>query len=162
MLTVLSDGDGKYRLEDDAGTTVGWISGRAVGFGGFATERIARDAAIDGWRGLDATLRQQFAGWRHYEPVVERLHTVHDGAYEWFYDGRTAIARLLRPQRRAHDSTFAIQFVLPTYATDGTMISAALNVAAAIAPFRELATPVAAPIRTGDGAAAGHVPSLQS
>lgn len=137
MLTVLSDGDGKYRLEDHAGITAGFITGRAIGFRGFTTERAARDAAIAGWRALDATLRQQFAGWREYEPVIERLHTVHDGAYEWFYDGSVAIARLLRPQRRAYDSTFGVQFVLPSYATDAAMIAAALNVAAAVAPFRD-------------------------
>jgi hypothetical protein len=161
MLTVLSDGDGKYRLEDNAGMASGWINGRAIGFRGFADERAAREAAIDGWRALDATLRQQFAGWREHEPVVERLRTVHDGAYEWFYDGTSAIARLLRPQRRAWDSTFGIQFVLPTYATDATMISAALNIAAVVAPYRDLPSPVAAPSRSGDAAAAEHAASRQ-
>jgi hypothetical protein len=142
MLTVLSDGDGKYRLEDEAGMMSGWISGRAIGFRGFGSKRDARDAAIAGWRALDATLRQQFAGWREREPVVARIRTVHDGAYEWFFDGSIAIARLLRPQRRAYDSTFGIEFVLPTYATDAAMISAALNIAPVVAPFRDLPLPV--------------------
>lgn len=161
MLTVLSDGDGKYRLEDHDGTTAGWISGRAIGFRGFPGEEAARDAAIAGWRALDATLRQQFAGWKEYEPVVERLRTVHDGAYEWFYDGSSAIARLLRPQRRAYDSSFGIQFVLPSYATDATMIAAALNVAPVIVPFRDVPAHVAAPLRSETSATAPHVPSLR-
>jgi hypothetical protein len=161
MLTVLSDGDGKYRLEDHAGTKAGWISGRAIGFRGFPSETTARDAAIAGWRALDATLRQQFAGWRKHEPAVDRLHTVHDGAYEWFYDGSSAIARLLRPQRRAYDSSFGIQFVLPSYATDAAMIAAALNVAVAVAPFRDLAAPVAASLGSDTSATAPHVPSLR-
>jgi len=147
MLTVLSDGDGKYRLEDEAGVMSGWISGRAIGFRGFCSKGDARDAAIAGWRALDATLRQQFAGWRAHEPIVARIRTVHDGAYEWFFDGRVAIARLLRPQRRAYDSSFGIEFVLPTYATDAAMISAALNIAPAIAPFRDLPSPVSAGTR---------------
>jgi hypothetical protein len=162
MLTVLSDGDGKYRLEDQAGTTAGWISGRAIGFRDFPTELAARYAAIAGWRALDATLRQQFAGWREHEPAVDRLHTVHDGAYEWFYDGSSAIARLLRPQRRAYDSSFGIQFVLPSYATDAAMIAAALNVAVAVAPFRDPAATVAARATGGEEASAGRVPSLRS
>lgn len=136
MLTVLSDGDSKYRLEDPTGITVSWINGRAIGVRGFPDERAARDAAVAGWRALGATLRQEFAGWREYEPVVDELHTVHDGAYEWFFDGTTAIARLLRPQWRATDSSFGIQFLLPTYATDGAVISAAHNVALAVAEYR--------------------------
>lgn len=162
MLTVLSDGDGKYRLEDHDGTTAGWITGRAIGFRGFPGEEAARDAAIAGWRALDATLRQQFAGWREHEPAVDRLRTVHDGAYEWFYDGSCAIARLLRPQRRAYDGSFGIQFVLPSYATDATMIAAALNVAVAVARFRNLAAPVVAPLGSDTSATAPHVPSLRS
>lgn len=150
MLTVLSDGDGKYRLEDSTGTLVSWINGRAITLRGFPTERAARDAAIAGWRALGETLRQEFAGWREYAPAVDRLHTVHDGAYEWFYDGTTAIARLLRPQRRAFDSTFGIQFVLPSYATDGAVISAAHSVAFAAAPYRDDGTsPVSAPADGG-------------
>jgi len=146
MLTVLSIGDGKYRLEDLTGMPVSWINDRVIGFRGFPTERSARDAAVAGWRALGVTLRHEIAGWIEYAPSIERLRTVHDGAYEWFYDGTTAIARLLRPQRRAHDATFGIQFVLPTYAMDGTLISAAQNVAVAVAPFRELlADSIAAP-----------------
>jgi len=140
MLTVLSDGDGKYRLEDSTGTLVSWINGRAIGLRGFATESAARDAAIAGWRTLGETLRQEFAGWPEYVPALDRLRTVHDGAYEWFYDGTTAIARLLRPQRRAFDSSFGIQFVLPSYATDGTVISAAHSVAFTLAPYRDGST----------------------
>jgi hypothetical protein len=137
MLTVLSDGDGKYRLEDSNGILVSWINGRTICLRGFPTERTARDAAIVGWRALGETLRQEFAGWREYAPALDQLRTVHDGAYEWFYDGTTAIARLLRPQRRAFDSTFGLQFVLPSYATDGTVISAAHSVAFALAPYRD-------------------------
>lgn len=136
MLTVLSDGDGKYRLEDASGTLVSWINGRAITLRGFTSERAARDAAVAGWRALGETLRREYAGWPDHVLATERLRTVHDGAYEWFYDGTTAIARLLRPQRLAVDGTLGIQFLLPTYATDGTVITAAHNVASAAAPFR--------------------------
>lgn len=146
MLTVLSDGDGKYRLEDSTGTLVSWINGRAISLRGFPTERAARDAAVAGWRALGEALRQEFAGWPEHAPALDRLRTVHDGAYEWFYDGTAAIARLIRPQRRAFDSTFGIEFVLPSYATDGAVISAAHNVTFAVARHRDASNdPVSAP-----------------
>ena len=149
MLTVLSDGDGKYRLEDAAGRLESSINGRAITHRGFRTERAARDAAIAGWQALGEALRQAFAGWLEYTPVTDRLRVVHDGAYEWFYDGTTAIARLLRPQR-GDDGTLGIQFLLPSYATDGIVISAAHKTTFAVAPYRE---PVAG---SGAAAAANH------
>jgi hypothetical protein len=140
MFTVLSDGDGKYRLEDARGAQVSWISGRAIGLRGFASEDAARDAALDGWDALELTLRREYGGWMHYEPRRERIRTVHDGAYEWFYDGTMAIARLLRPLALAGHDSFGIQFVLPSYAMDGAVIAAAHTVATAVAPHREPAS----------------------
>jgi hypothetical protein len=142
MLKILGDGDNKHRLEDGAGVNVGWINGRAIGFRGFVTEDAARDAAIAAWRALDASLRRQYSGWPSHQPDFDRLRVVHDGAYEWFYDGTTAIARLLRPQRRAYDSSYGIELVLPSYASEGVAITAAQSVAKAVTPYRgELATP---------------------
>jgi hypothetical protein len=137
MLKILSDGDSKHRLEDSAGTQLGWIHGRSIGFRNFATESDARDAAIAGWGVLDRSLRQQYAGWPRHEPKFDELRTIHDGAYEWFYDGTVAIARLLRPQRRAYDYSFGIELVLPSYASEGVAIAAAYSVAMAIAPYRD-------------------------
>jgi hypothetical protein len=137
MYTVLSDGDGKYRLEDAAGMQVSWVSGRAIGFRGFADEEAARAAALDGWEALEHTLRREYGGWMHYEPRRDRLRTVHDGAYEWFYDGSIAIARLLRPLELQGHETFGIQFVLPSYATDGAVLTAAHNVAQVVARHRD-------------------------
>ena len=162
MLTVLSDGDSKYRLQLVNGTLVSWINGRAITLRGFATERAARDAAIAGWQALGETLRQEYAGWPEHVVATERLRIVHDGAYEWFYDGTTAIARLLRPLRSAVDGTLGIQFLLPTYATDGIVITAAQNTAAAVAA-RQAATGAAPPrlmVVAGQKGATGrrHVP----
>jgi hypothetical protein len=137
MLRILSDGDSKHRLENSEGTRIGWISGRTIGFRGFATEHVARDAAIAAWRGLDAALRQQYPGWPRYEPALDQLRVTHDGAYEWFYDGTAPIARLLRPQRRAYDSSFGIELVLPSYASEGVAITAAHGMAKAVEPLLE-------------------------
>ncbi len=142
MLKILSDEDNKHRLEDSAGVNIGWINGRAIGFRGFATEESAREAAIAAWRALDSSLRQQYPGWPRYEPAFDQLRTVHDGVYEWFHDGTTEIARLLRPQRRAYDHSYGIELVLPSYASEGVAITAAQSVAKAVIPHRgELATP---------------------
>ncbi len=133
MLRVLSDGDDRYRLENDDDVQIGWINGRAIGFRGFSTEADARAAAVAAWRALDLVLRRQYPGWPSYVPALDELELVHDGAYEWFADGTSPIARLIRPQRRAYDLTFGIELVLPSYASEGVAITAAHAVGAALA-----------------------------
>ncbi|HEX6597712.1 MAG TPA: hypothetical protein VF034_00190 [Gemmatimonadaceae bacterium] len=132
MLRVLSDGDDRYRLENQDDVQVGWINGRAIGFRGFATEAAAKDGAVAAWRALDLVLRRQYPGWPSYAPALDDLQLVHDGAYEWFADGTAPIARLIRPQRRAYDLTFGIELVLPSYASEGVAITAAHAVGAAL------------------------------
>jgi hypothetical protein len=156
MLRVLSDGDDRYRLENENDVQIGWISGRSIGFRGFATEADAKEGAIAAWRALDLVLRRQYPGWPSYAPSLDELQLVHDGAYEWFADGTSPIARLIRPQRRAYDLTFGIELVLPSYASEGVAITAAHAVGAAL---ESAATPLvdAEPLSTlaaGDGPAA--------
>jgi hypothetical protein len=144
MLRVLSDGDNRYRLENDNEVQIGWINGRAIGFRGFASEADAKEGALVAWRALDLVLRRQYPGWPSYTPALDELHLVHDGAYEWFADGTAPIARLVRPQRRAYDLTFGIELVLPSYASEGVAITAAHAVGAALAsaaaPLEEAAS----------------------
>ena len=134
MLRVLSDGDDRYRLENEDDVQIGWINGRAIGFRGFATEAEAKDGAVAAWRALDLVLRRQYPGWPSYAPALDGLQLVHDGAYEWFADGTAPIARLIRPHRRAYDLTFGIELVLPSYASEGVAITAAHAVGAALGP----------------------------
>lgn len=133
MLRVLSDGDDRYRLENDSNLHVGWINGRAIGFRGFATELDAMAGAVTAWRALQGVLRRQYSGWPSYQPSFDMLRLVHDGAYEWFADGTAPIARLIRPKRRARDLTFGIELVLPSYASEGVAIAAAHAVGGALA-----------------------------
>lgn len=133
MLRVLSDGDDRYRLENEDDVQIGWINGRAIGFRGFATEGDAKEGAVAAWQALDLVLRRQYPGWPSYTPALDELQLVHDGAYEWFADGTSPIARLVRPQRRAYDTTFGIELVLPSYASEGVAITAAHAVGAALA-----------------------------
>ena len=142
MLKVLSDGDDRYRLENDADETMGWISGRAIGFRGFATEHEAKEGAVAAWRALELVLRRQYPGWPSYAPSLETLRLVHDGAYEWFADGTAPIARLIRPRRRAYDLSFGIELVLPSYASEGVAITAAHAVGAALAARRAETCPL--------------------
>jgi hypothetical protein len=137
MLKIMSEGDGKFRLVDSAGTAIGWISGCAIGFRGFATESDAREGAVAAWGALDLALSNHFAGWPRRDIKPGKLHLTHDGAYEWFCHGRVPIARLLRPQRRAYDSSFGIELILPSYATEGVAVATAQSVAPAVAPFRD-------------------------
>ena len=90
------------------------------------------------WRQLgggytDLVLRRQYPGWPSYTPALDELRLVHDGAYEWFADGTSPIARLIRPSRRAYDLSFGIELVLPSYASEGVAITAAHAVGAALA-----------------------------
>jgi hypothetical protein len=137
MIKVLSAGDQKHRLEDAAGTQVGWINGRSIGFRGFRTEEDSRAAAAVAWQALDSALQRQYSGSGNRRPALDRLVLIHDGAYEWFSDGVAPVARLLRPHRRAYDGTYGIELVLPTYANEGVAITAACAVASAVRPYRE-------------------------
>jgi hypothetical protein len=130
MVRLVADGEQRYRLEDANGNPIGWIRRRAVGFGGFRSESDATVAAIDGWRALESVLRREYTGWPRFKPALDALHLVHDGAYTWISDGRTPVARLVRPTADAPaDSPFAIEFVLPSYASEGVVIAAAQVIA---------------------------------
>src|SRR5688500_8639897 len=109
MLRILSDGDDRYRVEDSAGVQIGWINGPTIGFRGFVTEDVAREAAVAARRAFDNALSQQYAGWPCRELRIERLRTMRDGVYEWLHDGTAPVARLLRPHRRAYDGSFGIE-----------------------------------------------------
>ena len=137
MLRVFSEGDDLYRLENAAGAHVGTIRNGAISFRGFATEHDAREAAIAAWRAMTAALRREYPSWPRYEPALDRLTTTHDGAYEWYYDGTMAIARLLRPMRVGRESSFGIELLLPSYASEGVAITAAHGMARAVAPHRD-------------------------
>jgi hypothetical protein len=147
MLRVFSEGDDLFRLENDAGAHVGTIRNRTISFRGFATEAAAREAAVAAWRAMNDALRREYPSWPHYELVLERLAMVYDGAYEWFYDGTKAIARLVRPRPSGLEHAFGIELVLPSYASEGVAITASHGMARAVAPYRET-TPNDAPDAT--------------
>ena len=126
MVAVLAHGEDSFRLESAAGHDVGWIRPRVIGFGGFATEHEARAAALEGARVLASCLKREF-GVAHLELSDRpRVRTVRDGANEWVVDGRVRVARLLRVEgAHGRDQEFAIEFLLPPYATDAVAINAA-------------------------------------
>jgi hypothetical protein len=149
MIRVLADGEQRHRLEDAEGRFIGWIRRRAVGFRGFSSEREAMTAAVDGWRALESVLRREYPGWPRFEPVFDELRLVHDGAHEWISDGRTPLARIVRPPADGgSDASFAIEFVLPSYATEGVAMAAAQVVARAL--YDHAQRRAAAPAFAGD------------
>ena len=142
MFRVLADGDDTHRLEDAEGVAVGWIRGRVIGLRGLDDEQQATAVAIAAWRALTAALRRQFGGWPRYEPALDRLRVVHDGVHEWISDGTAPIARLVREEHGAarershatahaaaqattHAGPLAIEFELPSFASEGIAVSAA-------------------------------------
>ena len=126
MVTVLAHGEDEFRLVDADDRDVGWIRERVIGFGGFVTEDGARAAALDGARVLASCLKREF-GVAHLELSDRpRMRTVRDGANEWVVDGRLRVARLLRVAgARGRGHAFAIEFLLPPYATDAVAINSA-------------------------------------
>jgi len=132
MLNVLAQGDDMHRLERPDGTPVGWIRDRTIGLHGVGDERRAITAACAAWRALDAALRNQHPGWPRYEPVVDALHVVRDDRHEWIADASRRIARLLRRGDAPPGSaSFALEFDLPSWATLGTLVSAAQSMSRA-------------------------------
>jgi len=132
MITVIADGDGRHRLEDAAGHPVGWVRGRAIGFRGMRTEADALAMTRIAWRPLQAVLRRHYFGPAAEEPAWDQIRLVHDGAYEWVSVARRPLARLIRPAADAPDGDFAIELVLPSYATEGVAASVALVVGAVL------------------------------
>jgi hypothetical protein len=136
-MRVFSEGDDLYRLEDGTGTHIGTIRGLTLSFRGLNTAEAARDAAVEAWYALNDALRREYPSWPHHELAVDRIGTVHDGAYEWFFDGVRAIARLVRPRPGSREHTFGIELVLPSYSSEGVAIMASHGVARAVAPYRD-------------------------
>jgi len=132
MIRILADGENRHRLETNDGRHVGWIHRRVVGLRGFFSESEAIGAATRAWHALEAVLCREYAGWPRFTPAFDRLRLVHDGAYEWISDGLTPIARLHRP-RREREMSFGIEFVLPSFASEGVAVAAALLMARAVA-----------------------------
>lgn len=127
MFKVFIDGnDDRLRLENSAGRKIGWIRDRTFGFGGLASEKAALSAAVDAWRSLELALQRGYPG-RSPRPVSEsKVGLLHDGAYEWVADGFRPIARLLRPRtERNPEDSFALEFLVPSYATQHVTIAAA-------------------------------------
>jgi hypothetical protein len=135
MFNIIGDGDRKYRIMLGDEVAVGWLTDRAVGFRGMKTEAVAQEAAIAAWRAMDSVLTNHYAGGPRRDPSFDRMRVTNDGAFEWFHEGTTPIARLLRPHRRAFNATFGIELVLPSYATEGVGVTVAQGVARAIMPF---------------------------
>jgi hypothetical protein len=144
MITVTAQGDRRFRILDRRGRAVGWIHGNAVGFRGWTRDSDASAAAAEAWEPLEATLRRHYFGRPLRLAPEGPLRLVHDGAYEWVSDGRTPIARLHRRERSEGDrrEELALEFVLPSYATEGVVHAAAQVLARALGHFGGAATRV--------------------
>ncbi len=132
MLKVIADGVGSHRLEDESGKAVGWIDLAGIGFRGFVTERDAVEGVSEGWHALETMLRREYAGWRRQAPVIERLHIISVGATQWVTDGHARLARLHVPSQDGALTSYALEFPLPSFVSEGTRISAAHAVAQAL------------------------------
>jgi hypothetical protein len=127
MFKVFIDGsDDRLRLEDFAGEKVGWIHGNTFGFGRLPSEKIAIDAAVEGWQSLEKALQRGYPGRSARNVDKSKVRLVYDGAYEWVADGVRPLARLLRPfTTRNPERSFALEFLVPYHATQHVTIASA-------------------------------------
>ena len=133
MIRIRGDRHDGHRIERDDGVTIGSIRNQAIRLTGFATDREALDVVAPLWAALDSMLATQYPGWPRYQPVGA-LRIAHDGAWEWATDGQRPLARLVRGGAKAG---LGVEFVLPSYATDGALISAATALVHALDRHRE-------------------------
>lgn len=121
----VSLGDGKYRLETPSGHILGWIHGHVVGLSGLRDHQDALAWAPTLRHALDDALARHYPD--RYHPVRDfaDLRLVHDGAYEWIAAGNVPIARVYRPSSARMDRSFALEFVLPSYVSEGVTIASA-------------------------------------
>ena len=135
MIKVFADGENTHRLEDSSGQAIGWIRGRVIGFRGVRSEEEATVAVVAAHGPLETSLRQHFPGWPSHTPSLARTRIVMDGAYEWIADGSHPLARLHRPGQESDRGLFALEFVLPSYASEGVAMSVAQVLGNALRPF---------------------------
>jgi hypothetical protein len=127
MFKVFIDGnDDRLRLENQLGQKIGWIHGHTIGFGGISSEEGALVAAAEASRELERILHRAYTGDTSLVRPNHKVRLMHDGAYEWIVAGFRPLARLLRPhtERNANDS-FALEFLVPSYATQHVTIAVA-------------------------------------
>lgn len=137
MVRFLADGENGHRLERADGVHIGSIRGRAIRLLGLRSEEEAIGAAIVVWRALDAALERHFPGWPRHEPLADAVRLVHDGAYQWITDGERPLARLLRASPASSGTPVALEFVMPSFASEGAMIAVAGTMVRALDEFRK-------------------------
>ncbi|MFL5631977.1 MAG: hypothetical protein ACJ77T_12030 [Gemmatimonadaceae bacterium] len=130
MFKVFIDGnEDRLRLEGQRGEKIGWIHGHTIGFGGVQSEKDAISAAAEASHALKSTLQRAYTG-ESVRPLQNpKISLMSDGAYEWIVAGLRPFARLVRPrtQRNSEDS-FALEFLVPSYATQHVMLAVAHSV----------------------------------
>jgi hypothetical protein len=129
MIRLLSTPDDAYRIADDGDTTIGWLRGRVVRIEGFPDVDAAIAAVVRTYPALNAALRNHYPGWPPRAPRADELSIQHDGAYEWIAQGSHPLARLIRFADR---DVCALEFVLPSYATEGVALTVAQVVGSAV------------------------------
>lgn len=80
-----------------------------------------------------------------------------DGAYEWIADGAHPLARLHPPSNAGDRGLFALEFVLPSYASEGVAISVAQVLGHALRPYL---VGESAPVTNDESAANEAAPAI--
>jgi phage/plasmid primase-like uncharacterized protein len=130
MFKVFMDGnEDRLRLEDQNGEKIGWIHGQAIGFAGVQSEKAATAAAVEGSLALQKNLERAYGSDPSRPSQNSTIRSMSDGAYEWIVAGFRPLARLLRPHTQRHpEDSFALEFLVPSYATQHVTLAAAHSI----------------------------------
>lgn len=137
MFKAFIDGnDDRLRLDDQMGEKIGWIHGHTIGFAGFESEKDAMVAVVEASRALEGTLQRAYSTDYSRPLGSSKIRLMCDGAYEWIVAGFRPLARLLRPRTQRHrEDSFALEFLVPSYATQHVTLAAAHSIWAVVSKY---------------------------
>jgi hypothetical protein len=130
VLSIVPDGERRYRITDADGHDVGQIFGRSVRLHGFKSESEVIDAARRAWRTLELISPRE--RYRRLPHKLGALRFVHDGASEWVSDGVIPLARIIRPRADEPDDRYGVEWLVPADAVSGVSLEAVHAIAHAL------------------------------
>jgi hypothetical protein len=136
MIHMLEDGNGRYLIHD-GDERIGWLKDRRIGFRGFTAPSDVREAIVAIHGAIEQTLGAPHARYPTMPATRHALKLVRDGAFECFVYRQEIAARLLRPHRRAFDSSFGLELSLPSWVRASQVLHAAHAAATAVRPHRD-------------------------
>jgi hypothetical protein len=134
VIKVIADGQDGHTLEDLQGARLGWVRGQTIGFRGLTDEAHALRAVAATWQSVQAALARHYFGRQQRVVRLEELRVQAYNGAEWIVDEHGPVARLVRAADVRSGDT-AIEYLLPSYASEGALIAVAVVAGRAFLTF---------------------------